>query len=369
MFDSFLFLMTGNFPSGSATTMEFVKSDLEWNLNDLFNEGENILALEEAAGQVKEALGLPEDFKYGFTVSLYRPHHDCSNFGDVDGDGKSDNMASMENRLAAMKWYMDEFESRLAQLDLKNIEFVSYYWYSEGVYPEAREPELAKATSDEVHARGYDLFWIPWYCASGFDVWQDFGFDVTCMQPGYVFNEKIPDNRMEHATNFMKRYGMGIEIEIGSSAVQNDILYNRYLNYLASGAKYGYMKDCFHMYYQEIHVYYNTAKAGDPKSRAIYDYTYQFIKGTLDGKPKALETVNATGAVNTITEVQLTEDVSMIASFDIVSSPAHGTVSIGEDGKLTYYPEKDFAGTVTITYTYNNGLGDSEPCTVEITVE
>ena len=369
MFDSFLFLMTGNFPSGSATTMEFVKSDLEWNLDDLFNEGENILALEEAAGQVKKALGLPEDFKYTFAVSLYRPHHDCTNFGDIDGDGKSDNMASMENRLTAMKWYMDEFESRLAQLDLKNIKFDSYYWYSEGVYPEAREPELAKATSDEVHARGYDLFWIPWYCASGFDVWKDFGFDVTCMQPGYVFDEKIPDNRMEHATNFMKRYGMGIEIEIGSSAFQNDVLYNRYLNYLASGVKYGYMKDCFHMYYQEIHVYYNAAKAGDPKSRAIYDYTYQFIKGTLDGMPKALEAVTATGAKNSITEVQLTEDVSLISSFDILGSPAHGTASIADDGKLTFYPEKDFTGTVTITYTYNNGLGNSEPCTVEITVE
>lgn len=368
MFDSFLFLMTGNFPSGSATTMEFVKSDLEWNLEDLFNEGENILALEEAAGQVKKALGLPEDFKYSFAVSLYRPHHDCSNFGDVNGDGKNDDMASMDNRLAAMEWYMNEFESRLAEYELKNIKFVSYYWYSEGIYPEAKEPELAKATSDKVHARGYDLFWIPWYCASGFDIWQEFGFDVTVMQPGYVFDENIPDNRMENATALFRKYGTGIEIEIGSSAFQNDILYNRYLKYLSDGVKYGYMKDCVHMYYQEIYVYYNAAHSGDPKSRAIYDYTYQFIKGTLDGMPKALETVKAEGETNSIVTVQLTDDVSTIASFDVVSSPANGTVSIADNGELTYFPEKDFAGTVTITYTYNNGLGDSEPCTVEITV-
>lgn len=369
MFDSFLFLMTGKFPSGSATTMEFVKSDLEWNLEDLFGEGENILALEEAAGQVKEALNLPDDYKFSFAVSLYRPHHDCSAFGDIDGDGKIDDMANMNKRLAAMEWYMNEFESRLAQYDFENIKFVSYYWYSEGIYPEAQEPELAKATADKVHERGFDLFWIPWYCASGFDVWDEFGFDVTVMQPGYVFDEQIPDDRLEKAAELMRQLGMGIEIEIGSSAFQNDTLYNRYLSYLASGAKYGYMQDCVHMYYQEVTVYYDAATSGDPKTRALYDYTYQFIKGTLNTTPDKLADVKTSGTKNTALSVTLTENTDGIVSFDIVSAPANGTVSIGNDGILTYYPEKDFAGTVTITYTYNNGLGDSEPCTVEITVE
>ena len=317
---------------------------------------------------VKEALGLPADFKYNFAVSLYRPHPKSANFGDINGDGKNDDMASWDNRLAAMKWYMDEFEAILAKYDFENIEFTTYYWYSEGIYPEYQEPELAKATSDMVHARGYDIFWIPWYCASGFDIWQEFGFDVTIMQPGYVFDEAIPTNRLEKATALFKQYGAGIEIEIGSSAFQDDTLYNRYLEYLAGGVKYGYMKDVFHMYYQEVWVYYNAAVSGDPKTRALYDYTYQFIKGTLNTNPDALESITATGAKNEVTSVTLTENLDGIASFDVLSVTA-GTASIGNDGVLTYFPDADYTGKVTITYTYNNVLGDSEICTVEITVE
>ena len=38
------------------------------------------------------------------------------------------------------------------------------------------------------------------------------------------------------------------------------------------------------------------------------------------------------------------------------------------DGTFAYYPDKDFSGTDTFTYTYNNLLGESEECTVEIRV-
>ena len=36
---------------------------------------------------------------------------------------------------------------------------------------------------------------------------------------------------------------------------------------------------------------------------------------------------------------------------------------------LTYYPEAGFTGTVTMTFTYNEGLGESDICTATITVE
>ncbi|MBQ8911437.1 MAG: cadherin-like domain-containing protein, partial [Clostridia bacterium] len=48
---------------------------------------------------------------------------------------------------------------------------------------------------------------------------------------------------------------------------------------------------------------------------------------------------------------------------------ANGSVTLSTDGSFRYYPAPGFTGKDTFTYTYNNYLGESETCTVEITVE
>ena len=87
MFDSFLFLYNNAaFPSGGLPYKNNTKSDWEWVLSDLFEDGSNIKALNEAAGQVKESLGLSDDFKYKVTMTIYYPTKDFENFGDIDND-------------------------------------------------------------------------------------------------------------------------------------------------------------------------------------------------------------------------------------------------------------------------------------------
>ncbi|MBO5767311.1 MAG: cadherin-like domain-containing protein, partial [Clostridia bacterium] len=44
-------------------------------------------------------------------------------------------------------------------------------------------------------------------------------------------------------------------------------------------------------------------------------------------------------------------------------------VALGNDGTFVFFPNKDFKGKTSFTYTYNVGLGDSELCTVEIEVK
>lgn len=368
MFDSFLFLMSGSLPSGHNPLGEGNMTDMQWIIDNMFLDGYNLQALNEAAGRVKEALGLPADFKYGFTVTLYDMDPQGTSFGDIDGDGKVEGTNTWEKRVAALKWYMDAFEAKYAQYTFENLEFLGYYWYREGVYPEDDQPKVISTLADEIHARGFDFVWIPWYCAPGADTWKDYGFDASCMQPNYVFDLKEPEGRIAQAAYLIQTYGCGIEIEIGFSAMQNEALRDRYLEYLAGGVKYGYMKDCIHMYYQELDVYHSTCKSADPKIRALYDYTYQFIKGTLDAYPAALETVKLEASADAPTEIVLFDKSAAHLSISLVSSPEHGSVTIGNDGKLIYFPEAGFSGTVTVTYTFNEGLGDSEPCTVEITV-
>ena len=368
MFDSFLFLMSGDMPSGHNPLGEMNMKDMQWTIDNMFKEGYNMLALEEAAGQVKDALNLGDDFKYGVVVTIYDIDPTGTAFGDIDGDGTVDATNTLEKRLKVFEWYMETFEAKFAEYDFQNIEFVGYYWYREGVYQEHDQPELIRRTGDLARARGYSLSWIPWYCAPGASNWKDYGFDMVCMQPNYVFDTEVPEGRLGQAAHMIQFYGTGVEIEIGYHAMQNPVLRNRYFEYLSGGVKYGYMKDCMHMYYQEIQVYYDTAKSPDPKVRMIYDYTYQFIKGTLNAYPEAVE-VSAATSQNTPVSLKALDKSADNLTLDLVASPAHGSVTLSNDGTFTYYPEAGFTGTVTFTFTYNEGLGDSQICTATITVE
>ncbi len=370
MFDSFLFLVSGKFPSGLGTTVDHTMSDMEWVLNDLFTDGKNIQALDEAAGKVKEALGLGDDFKYNFTVSLYKPNSSRKQYGDINGDGVIDDLTTEANRVREVEWQMKQFEAKLAQYDFKNIEFSGYYWFNEGVYPEGNEASLVQKVSNLSHSRGYDFFWIPWFLAPGVADWKANGFDVACMQPGYVFDKnEVAEGRLDEAADIIRTYGMGIEIEISSKSISDPDLYNRYLEYLAMGAKHGYMKNCVHMYYQEITIYKTLSQSSDPSIRYLYDATYQFIKGTLPAYPDALETITVEAKKGEATDCVAMEEVPDNCVINLVASPEYGTVSIGDDGKFTYYADDSFTGKVTFGYTYDCGLGESDICYVEIEVK
>ncbi|HEX2749851.1 MAG TPA: Ig-like domain-containing protein, partial [Verrucomicrobiales bacterium] len=52
----------------------------------------------------------------------------------------------------------------------------------------------------------------------------------------------------------------------------------------------------------------------------------------------------------------------------IVTLPAHGTVTLGANGSFSYSPNNDFAGTDTFTYSAFDGARTSAPATVTITV-
>lgn len=370
MFDSFLFLVSGAFPSGLGTTIDHTMSDIEWVNNDLFADGKNIQALDEAAGKVKEALDLGDDFKYGFTVSIYKPNAARKQYGDINGDGVSDDLTSEANRVLEIEWQMKQFEARLAQCDLKNIEFIGYYWFNEGVYPEGNEASLVQKTSQLSHRRGFDFFWIPWFCAPGVADWKKNGFDVACMQPGYVFDKnEVAEGRLDEAADIIRTYGMGIEIEISSKSISDPDLYNRYLEYLAMGAKHGYMKNCVHMYYQEITVYKSLSQSKDPATRYLYDATYQFIKGTLPAYPEANETVTVEAKKGEATEGVAMENVPDNVVLELALSPEYGTVTVSNDGKFVYYADDSYTGKVTFGFTYDSGLGASDICYVEIDVK
>jgi hypothetical protein len=162
---------------------------------------------------------------------------------------------------------------------------------------------------------------------------------------------------------------MCVEIEHSYQALSDPLFARNYMLYLYYGAITGYMNEATHIYYADLTNYSQLAYSDSLISRMQYDATYQFIKGTLEPNPEKLDTLQATGNKDTMLEGTLNESGDPLALFTLNSSASHGYVTVSSDGSFRYFPDKGFTGTDSFTYTYNNYMGESVPCTVEITVK
>ncbi len=371
MFDSALFLYsTGTMPSGGSAHEGSYKSDWEWCVEDLFKPNYNLNALDKAVGQVKEALSLDDDYKYNVTLTLYNPYAHVTDFGDVDGDGVSENMSVYENRVKALNWYIDLLNQRFQAANFQNIQLVGYYWWDEYVdYADPNAEKMLNSVSEKVHSLGKDFFWIPWFTAPGFSDWSQYGFDVACMQPNYVFSTDPSYSNIINCEKYTEMYGMGVEIETWEACLSDKVFYERYMEYIAAGAEYGYMNDTVCMYYQSFFTFRDAANSDNLMARSVYDITYQFIKGQVQHTPNGINDISFTAKKNTPFVGKLELPADKLYEIKITSMPEQGTVTIDNEGYFTFYPAKDFTGSVTFTASYSEYLNWSEPFEIIAIIE
>lgn len=369
MFDGFLFLLSGTFPSGAAGHEGSKKADWDWLLTDLFAEGTNLDALNKAVARVNEALGTPGR-KVCVYPTLYYLRPSVTNFGDVDGDGTSENMSVLADRMKVFKWYLDSFDAKWADAGFENLTLAGYYWYHEAISSSETDPDetnMIKGAAALLHERGIQFFWIPWYTAPGYTKWASYGFDVACMQPNYAFDADILENRLDMATSLIQSLGMCLEMEIDEKALASPVFYDKYMGYLTHGVTDGYMKQAIHMYYQGRAIFLAACRSESDKLHAIYDYTYLFIKKQLPEKPPRLDDRSVEGVTGTPLSGALPES-SDVRKYQIYRSPEHGTVTINENGTYVYYPDPGFTGTDSFLYSYSDRLFYSDGCRMNIQI-
>jgi hypothetical protein len=366
MFDGFLFLpTTGQLPSGGRPYGTSIASDWYYLFDELFTAGKNLDALNKTAAKVNKALDKNEKLKVYFTI----PHMDdtLEEFGDINFDGKNDSLTSLSNRVYVAKYYAERLIKEFNSKKYENLELCGFYWFHESI--SGGDVETSKAVNKMFDEIGYQLFWIPYYNAGGYSRWEEFGFDVGCLQPNYAFSLEVSESRLQHASELAKRYGMCVELEIDAAAMHDLRYFKKYMGYLYYGKEYGYMDEAIHMYYQGVGYFGNSANSDDARLRLIYDYTYQFMKGTLKTTPDAVSKLLFNGKQNTPLRNTLNKNADPTNIYRIGISPEHGTVSLSEDGTFVYYPNGDYKGTDTFTYQYSDYLGWSEECTVTVTVK
>jgi hypothetical protein len=297
MFDGFLFMpyapLLDGANYGPTTGKPTNKGHFEKFLNRLFRDDYELGALNEA---VKEAKAELPNRKYEAKVAITIPYPrlDQSDFGDVDGDGISENLnvkevgeeTALQNRLKVVKWYIDEVYKRWNAAGYSDLKLVSFYWYNEYIAHQlsALDDELVRQTGDYVRSKGAVFQWIPYYFARGWNDWKKNGFDSALMQPNYLFHANAGVDRLDTIAQAAYDHGMGVEIELSDAVLTSEELRNRYYAYLDKGKEHHYMKQSYSAFYQQVKTLWRAAKSANPVEREVYDRTYEYIKGTYHPK-------------------------------------------------------------------------------------
>ncbi len=366
LMDGFLYCPTGGLPSGVAPHQESIKTDWDFLFDNTFNGINGFDRLEEVVGTVKQALNQPE-YRVQVYITILYPHETVTDFGDVDGDSVTESLATAEGRRKVLEWYLTRCQTEFAARGYENLELGGFYWINEAVTWEYDDTVLIKEIADCVHDAGSYLLWIPYYTANRYFLGYELGFDLISMQPNYAFDLEKPLYRFTTTASRTRRMQMCVEIEHTYQALSDPLYARNYMLYLYYGAVTGYMEDAIHIYYDDLQNFSLMAQSDSALCRMQYDATYAFVKGTLELVPEVREPLSFSASADAVFGGTLGTE-GELALYTLAGAPAHGIVSLSSDGGFLYFPDKGYQGEDSFTYTYNNYLGESEVCTVLLTV-
>lgn len=316
LFDGVLYLGLSS-PAGHDFGLGQANLDeWKWYLNKTFQSKGDMEQLNEATREVAEKLNQPA-YKEKVVLMVPNPGESLSDFGDVDGDGISENFnasgigkeKALANRLKAVDWWLDQVERTFQNANYSNLELAGIYWLDEQISTSPDGPDLLRAVSGKIHDKQLKFFWIPHFMGYKVFMWKDVGFDAVAFQPNYFF-EQTEYDRFEDAANLAKQYGISNEVEFDDRMLSDGVFRERYIDYLNSGVETGLMQNGFRAYYQGNNAVYNAAVNADPSNRVLYDWLYQYVKGTYQinnaAPPEAVVQMNGqplqSGAAVTETE-------------------------------------------------------------------
>lgn len=361
-FDSFLYLPCAtDTPSGGklyagSETPSIMSDWLDYE-NDLFIENANVRALEEAVEEVKTALG-QDDYQVNVFLSVFNPDLKCKNFGDVDGDGVTENLSVLSDRKKVVKWWIDRQIEKYLSFDFKNQKLIGFYWYDESLdLANAVNKETLLYALDYIHSLGYFAIWIPYHQATGYNHWESVGFDIANMQPNYAFNETKTEKVLYDNAALARLYGMGVEIETDSKALSLKEFQDRYRAYLRVGVEFGYINS-IKMYYQDggPGVFYAAYKSQNPGVRDIYDLTYKYAKKLLTLETDLPDTLHISVAPKTQYKGEMIVESNIVNGATVVLAPKYGFAAASETGKFVYTPIEGFTGTDSFVLRVTAGI-------------
>ena len=222
LFDGFLFSEGAcrdfNFSSGGSNPA--TKTDMLKYLDQMqFVKGKSLDALDKAVGATIQRLGAPpRPRRVVIMVPDPPPPEVTPNqrpWGELNG--KPLDFKYPEDRIAAVKWYVDQLMERWETAAFQNIELAGLYWLRENIffwsYDYDLDKQFVQTCLQYMKSKANRAFWIPYWEAKGSNEWKQIGFDVAYQQPNHQFDAKVPDSRVAEACNYAEMHGMGMELE------------------------------------------------------------------------------------------------------------------------------------------------------------
>ncbi len=373
MFESMLFL-----PSGASGYDYTTKAGWDAYTDNLFGADKNInlSALNSLIGEMREELGLGDDYRYPVFLSV--PYLEVSS-KSIDGIIPN----SLENRLVFLKKYVDSLIERFDSAGFDNLDFKGVYWHHEMVnYTSSNhEPALIKQYNEYVHSKGLKSIWIPYYCSPGFETAVDLGFDSATLQSGYAFPrsgdalKEIGDvlpGAVEDSAAQAKKYGLGMEFELSIGATDP---FNRFYKYLHTGYSSGCMNGGMMMLYQATEEIYTCANS--PKGsefRTIYDLLYLYAHDRFTSEAPKVELEDKLFVVKTDSRlsnfVNIVDPDSARSAWKIVDQEATEGLNyvLEGEGFFLVNTKGTAPGEYSVTFAVSDGYNTSEKATLQFLV-
>lgn len=308
--------------------------------SELFDyDGMNMNALEEAQEQYNQELGRHDKVKVMISV-------DCPCKGYTF---RGKDASSIDDITECLFWQVDEIIRRVEEKNYKNIEFVGFYWHHEAIRAGTEDAEAMRRFNEYVHSKGLITHWCPYYNANGYWKNHELGFDITCLQPGYMFHPETVYARLTSTYELARIYGMCVEIEIEDYSSASAA--NRYYDYLQAGVDTGYMK-AVKVYYQGAFpgVFCGSPRSKEELRRRVYDMTGHYAMEILTQEELDFAHTETGDFHDKTVEVKAGEhaDFTLVPLPDlvyrIVLSPLYGDYGLNSDGSAYYKPKKGYLG-------------------------
>ncbi len=357
-FDSIAFSTRGELNNHANRT-----EGTQFFLSELFYEGLNLDAVESAKGKLNAELGTNDKVK--IWVSVNSPA-----MGDTF-NGKT--VSTLDDFNACIQWQVDETVRMFNEQNYQNLELVGIYWQHELIRPNTHDKQAMIAFNDYLHSKGLLSLWCPYYNAQGIFHNQYVGFDISCLQPNYMFYDTEP-TRLKTTAELAKLYGMCVEIEI-EGGVQSKEGVQLYREYLSAGYMYGYMNSV-KVYYQGglPGAFIQGYKAEDELTKSIYTDTVLYAKELLD---KRID-INSNSTIDSLTDKSITVKNGENASVNLGNiddlfyrfslSAIYGDVRLNLDGTLTYNAMTGYKGEDVIKIEFYDGVSKIKEITINVTV-
>ena len=391
MFDSAIILpCKADYPSGGSLykTQNGVAcmSDFSAYLDQTFTAGQDLSALNKVVKEVNRSLETDE--KFGVFLGIPYPCISDKPFGDINGDGVEDYSITLEDRVAILKWYIDECTFMFASGGYDGLRLCGFYWLEDEVdygYSD-HEEELIKKVGGYADKIGIDLLLSFGYLSSGFDVWEELSVETAVMKAEMIKNGFSDDMLPEYSRSvYNNRFGVELETGTAADYLGDDSEYlalgHSYESYMYYGKKYGYSTG-LNIYEQDIapgNIYeFCYADKSTPKGiylRRLYDLTYGYINNNYNNLPPTVELetkVEMLYGDNRITIDLNIKDVDSYSEDILVEFPAQPqngkVVASAGNNKLIYSLDEGFVGEDSFTVCISDGFNRSEPVEVSILV-